>query len=76
MAPEIFRGEYDEKVDVYALAVILFIMLEGEHPNVEAQRKGKEIVGLSEKHPNILRLLFEEMIEPDPRYRVSIYHVY
>jgi len=36
MAPEIFKGEYDEKVDVYALAVILFFMLEGELPNVEA----------------------------------------
>jgi serine/threonine protein kinase len=24
MAPEIFEGKYDEKVDVYALAVILY----------------------------------------------------
>ena len=36
MAPEILRGEYDEKVDVYSLAVILFQMLEGELPDVES----------------------------------------
>lgn len=35
MAPEIVKGEsYNEKVDVYALAVILFYMLEGNLPNV------------------------------------------
>jgi serine/threonine protein kinase len=36
MAPEILRGEYDEKVDVYSLAVILFQMFEGELPDVES----------------------------------------
>ena len=38
MAPEIFHEEniYNEKVDVYALAVILFEMLEGSLPNVKA----------------------------------------
>ena len=34
MAPEIFQGQYDEKVDVYALAVILYLMLEGVLPAV------------------------------------------
>ena len=38
MAPEFFTENrvYDEKVDVYALAVILYQMLEGVLPNVEA----------------------------------------
>jgi serine/threonine protein kinase len=34
MAPEIFDGNYDEKVDVYALAVILHYMLVGYLPDV------------------------------------------
>ena len=38
MAPELFdeNNVYDEKVDVYALAVILFEMLEGSLPDVKA----------------------------------------
>ena len=34
MAPEIFTGKYNEKVDVYALAVILYEMLLGILPDV------------------------------------------
>jgi serine/threonine protein kinase len=38
MAPEFFKNKvvYDEKVDVYALAVNLFRMLEGFLPDVNA----------------------------------------
>ena len=36
MAPEILKNgvKYNEKVDVYALGVILYFMLVGEFPNV------------------------------------------
>jgi serine/threonine protein kinase len=36
MAPEIFKGMYNEKVDVFALAVILHQMLLGFLPDVMA----------------------------------------
>ena len=51
-------------------------MLEGDYPNVKDQRGGKNIKGLPEKRPFILRRLFDDMIEPEPMKRVSIYHVY
>ena len=37
---------------------------------------GKTIKGLPDRFPFVLRLLFEEMIEPDPEKRVSIFHVF
>ena len=33
-------------------------------------------MGLPERYPSILRILFDEMIEPDPAKRVSIHHVH
>ena len=51
-------------------------MVEGSLPNVKDQRGGKNIKGLPDKRPFILRKLFDQMIEPNPLQRVSIYHVY
>lgn len=40
MAPEVFKGDFNEKVDVYSLAVILYKMLQRSHPDVQALHKG------------------------------------
>ena len=32
MAPEVFRGEYDERCDIWSIGVVCFILLSGERP--------------------------------------------
>ena len=60
-APEIFDNDavYDEKVDVFALAVILYELYKGKLPDVQALRDGKDIIGLDSTHPDLFRTLFE-----------------
>ena len=35
MAPEVLKGEYNEKCDIWSLGIILNTMLSGKHPSID-----------------------------------------
>jgi len=44
MAPEIFKGNYTEKCDIWAVGIILYIMIMGHSPYYEKKiNKGKDL---------------------------------
>ena len=63
IAPEIFEKEYDEKVDLWSIGVIMYMMLTGEPPFTGASEN--EIIkniktGICNlEHPMLLRISFE-----------------
>lgn len=44
MAPEMIRGEYDEKVDLFSIGVILYQLLTGKHPFYDPQTDDEKSV--------------------------------
>jgi eukaryotic translation initiation factor 2-alpha kinase 4 len=73
-APEIDSGDYDSKVDVFSLGVILYELLLGVRQNITILWRGKGKL-LPEKFSEPTRALYEWMISVDPKERPSIYSV-
>jgi serine/threonine protein kinase len=45
IAPEIIRGRvYNEKVDLWSLGVLMFVLLSGEHPFETKERRMDELI--------------------------------
>ncbi|MFO0864330.1 MAG: protein kinase [Gemmataceae bacterium] len=54
MAPEISRGEYDRRVDIYAAGIILYEMLTG-HPPFDGDSAGEILYKHVLDHPTLPR---------------------
>lgn len=80
MAPEIVKGKYDEKCDLWSCGIILFILLTGRPPfggnddeillalrNVKFNFKDSVFRGITEEVMDLLR----KLLEPDPKKRIS-----
>ena len=75
-APEIIDNEdYDSKVDVFSLGVVLYELLIGARQSISILWRGKG-KGLPEKFSEPTRALYEWMISVEPKERPSIYSVY
>ena len=75
-APEIIDSEdYDSKVDIFSLGVVLYELLLGVRQNINMLWRGKGKL-LPEKFSYTPRALYEYMISVDPKERPSIYSVH
>lgn len=54
MAPEVFRGEYDERCDIWSIGVVCFILLSGERPFESIEIPNQPDAGKSSLVSNIL----------------------
>lgn len=76
MAPEISRGEYDRRVDIYAAGAILLEMLTGDPP-FDGESAGeilfKHLSALPDlaKAPDAFRPILERALRKDPRERYA-----
>lgn len=61
MAPEMIRGQYDEKCDIFSVGVILYQMLSGRHPFFVAGLDDRETV----KH----KILYENPSTDTPEFK-------
>lgn len=76
MAPEQFRDDYDHRVDIYALGVLLYEMLFGQRPyrgdaaSILYAHQNAELVLPRHGPPSILSILRRALAkEPDQRYQ-------
>jgi calcium-dependent protein kinase len=78
LAPEVFTGDYDEKVDIWACGIVLYVLITGHSPYNESDPKkirkmiknaelGLEKLCLSKD----LQDLLEKMLCPQPKLRIS-----
>lgn len=80
MAPEIVKGKYNEKCDLWSCGIILFILITGRPPfggsddeilarlkNVKFDFKEKIFKGISEEVMDLLK----KLLEVDPNKRIS-----
>ena len=89
-APEIFRGDYDEKVDVWALGVIAYLILSGETPfgGLDGENK-KEVAsrilraqlhfeprGLWAGVSSSAKCFVQRLLNPDPEQRPTAKQVH
>lgn len=44
MAPEIFLGEYTNKIDVFSTGIVMFILLTGQHPFADKNQNRHDIL--------------------------------
>jgi hypothetical protein len=76
MAPEISRGEYDRRVDVYAAGIILYEMLTG-HPPFDGDSAGEILYKHVLDHPNLseapdaFKPILSKALAKDPKDRYS-----
>jgi len=89
MAPEIGRGEYDEKIDIYAAGVVLFILLAGFPPFAKTSSldwwfhklKQKNYAKFWRAHERNVKfsdeakVLIQGMLEVDPKDRWTLEQV-
>ena len=74
-APEIDTQDYDSKVDIFSLGIVLYELLMGVRQSIAILWKGKGKL-LPEKFSYTPRALYEYMILVDPKERPSIYSVH
>ncbi|OMJ76816.1 hypothetical protein SteCoe_23752 [Stentor coeruleus] len=81
LAPEVFKNEYDEKVDIWSCGVMIWVLITGKQPYDEIDFKSvKEKIEQKPLQPNQLELgglscdgmdLIKMMLEVDSRKRIS-----
>ena len=59
MAPEVFKGNYTEKCDIWALGIILYLMIVGHNPYYS--RKVCKIKDLNSHIKNLKSIDFSEL---------------
>ena len=81
MAPEIFKGDYDEKCDIWSVGIILFILITGKAPY--PGKTNQEILKHVKSSPfkptkNLLKNisltaadLLKQLLQIDPKSRIS-----
>lgn len=81
MAPEVFRGQYNEKCDIWSCGVILYMLLSGRPPfsgktDIEISMKiNRGIVSFDrpewETISDSAKSLIKKMLTKDPSFRIS-----
>lgn len=81
MAPEIFKGDYDEKCDMWSVGIILFILITGKAPY--PGKTNQEILKHVKSSPfkltkNLVKMftlratdLLKQLLQIDPKSRIS-----
>ena len=81
MAPEIIKGDYDQKCDVFSLGIILYLLCTGRHPFHLAGDTERDVKNriLSEEpryepeewsiHPREVKSMVKRMLRKDPSRR-------
>lgn len=81
MAPEIYTGEYDEKIDMWSLGIMIYLMLSGNYPyKVESEEKFLDKVktqnldfskGIWVKISDQCVDFIRKLLNPNPQKRLS-----
>jgi len=81
MAPEVFKGKYDEKCDVWSIGIIMYLLLNEELPFEMPSQKKKFTQILKEfNFDNIIETknispdgkdLMKRLLQQDPKKRIS-----
>lgn len=78
IAPEIFRGKYTEKVDIWSCGIITYILMTGKYPYIgfhKLEQVGKMPFELTDEKcagfSGELKNLMKKMLELNPENRIS-----
>ena len=82
MAPEIISGQsYNNKIDIWALGVLLYEMIQGSSPvyiigKQEKSNKTAGLINFSSNFSQSAKKLIEKMLAEDPNKRPTIHEIF